>query len=1233
MVRLPRILVIVLFGTTLAAAENRIRRAVDSRTVTLRNHFVPSVRAQSDLGPVLSSTSINYATLRLKPAAGLEQFLADQRNPSSPDYHRWLTPEQFAERFGVSSDDLAKIVSWLQAQGLQVHDVARGHHWITFSGTVERMNRAFHTTIHRYQVNGETHFAPATDLAVPLAFEDVVSGVDGLDDSNLRPLLQLETSRREPFSSQFTTGGSRYLAPDDFATVYNVTPLYNAGFDGTGQKIAVIGRSAIDLANVRRFRQAFSLPPNDPQLVLFGPDPGITSSVIESDLDLEWAGAVARHATLLYVYASSVITAAQYAIDRNLAPVITFSYGGCEAYNSPALRAVAQQANAQGITWVSASGDWGAATCDLSAPTPQASKGPMATFPASIPEITAVGGTEFDDDTVTQYWAQSNTVNGSSALSYVPERAWNDTGDRNDLSASGGGPSTLFSKPAWQSGAGVPSDNARDTPDVAFAASPQHYAYIIYSGGSLVHVGGTSVASPAFAGMLALLNHYLVANGIQTQPGLGNINPKLYRLAQAGTHIFHDITTGNNFVPCTQGSPGCAASGMGFAAGPGYDLATGLGSVDAYSLVTGWKTGTSTNTTLTVSPAAVALSDVVQLIATVTAASGSPGGSVTFLANDIALATAPLTLFGVATISVPAATLAAGDGTITAVYAGDPVFDESSGTALLHLNLPASGSLVIPFVSPNPVPKAGPYWPYAVSLTEKAGVATTLTSFTVNGVPQNLALWTSTKIPANGTVMANLMATGLTVPMNRTFVFAGRDADGRTWVQSITVPFVPTSGTELVPAIIFSGAPAIVHPDLHGDPACQWRQRLTLQETGGFLVQLVSLVVDSVNLSSKIQPLFGTTRLAPYGVFEADFCWDSLGVTSPKTMQLSGLSEVGTAVTAWVTTSFATASSTPAEFSVSSTALDLPPDGVGSVDLRFAGSNVPWTASVSPSNRTSRWLTLSRSEGSGAGSIVVRSSAAGLSSGVYRAVLSIQAPDAVPPVISVPVTMVVGASSTMSITGVGVDGSSAFAFAPGMQVTVNGAGLASDSLFTTRTPLPFSLAGVSATVNGVSAPIFSVAPDQITLQIPYETGLGTAVLAINNNGQIASYSLPVAVAAPALYSLSIDNTVGARDIARAGDVMTMFFTGAGDLSPSLPTGATPSAATAIRNLPQPRLPVTLTVGGESASILFAGNASGLVGITQINFSLPADLPPGPQPVIVGVGSAKSQPVSLTISPL
>ncbi len=527
---------------------------------------------------------LDMLTVLLKPSAtqqaALDQLLADQQNPSSPDYHRWLTPEQFANRFGASTGDIAKIQAWLESQGLRINDIGRGRGWITFSGTAESVAGAFRTEIHRYVANGESHFANATDPAIPEAFAGIIGAINGLNDFAPASLRSL----RKPLYND--SGGNHFLAPGDIATIYDIQPLYNEGIDGTGQSIAIIGASDINLADVQSFRKQYGLPPHDPQLILVGGDPGKNGAELEADVDLEWSSAIARNATIFYVYARNFLTAGQYAVDQNLAPVISASFGYCEHEIVPAFRSVVQQASAQGITWVSSSGDAGAAGCDHNSYVSQATRGLSVNFPASVPEITAVGGTTFAEGQG-NYWSPVNTATGGSALSYMPETGWNDISLLNELWSTGGGSSVFFSKPAWQQGPGMPADGARDVPDVALAASFLHDGYLAVSEGTTLAAGGTSVGAPEFAGIVALLNHSL-SQGAATAGRLGNINPALYRLAQTTSNVFHDITTGNNIVPCAQGSPDCTTGFFGYTAGSGYDLVTGLGSVDAYKLVTMW---------------------------------------------------------------------------------------------------------------------------------------------------------------------------------------------------------------------------------------------------------------------------------------------------------------------------------------------------------------------------------------------------------------------------------------------------------------------------------------------------------------------------------------------------------------------------------------------------------------------------------------------------------------------
>ncbi len=630
-----------------AAAQDRIQGPVaDGKTVVLPNSVPPSATRATDLGRMEQDARITGITLMLAPsdAQGLElvRFLEAQRNPASPDYRNWLTPEQYGDRFGLSENDFGAVRSWLEAGGFAIEGKARARNWILFSGMVADIERAFHVGLHRLDLDGEPHFANTEEIQLPAALTGIVAGVRGFDDFRPKPLHTGISTKPDMDAA----GGVHYLAPADFATIYDIQNLYNAGYDGTGQTLAIAGQSDVNLNDLRAFRAQFSLPAKDPQLVLTGSDPGSTAGdQTEATLDLEWSGAVAKNATIIYVYSKNVFQSLQYAIDQNLAPVISVSYGGCELQVSGTYRTLAQQANAQGITWITAAGDSGPAGCDASGEA-QATNGVSAAFPADIPEVTAVGGTEFNEGTGF-YWQAQNKAGSESAVSWIPEKAWNDTALGDGLAAGGGAPSLIYAKPWWQAGAGVPNDQARDVPDVSLAASGAHDAYVLYVRSQLVGVGGTSAASPSFAGIVAILNQYLVAKGSIPKPGLGNINPALYNLAQNATDLFHDVVSGNNVVPCVAGSKGCINGSEGYSAGVGYDLASGLGSVDAYNLVTRWTSVPAvagTTIALTATPASIAPTASIQLTATVTSLSGSnaPAGTVSFTVGSTVLGSANL---------------------------------------------------------------------------------------------------------------------------------------------------------------------------------------------------------------------------------------------------------------------------------------------------------------------------------------------------------------------------------------------------------------------------------------------------------------------------------------------------------------------------------------------------------------------------------------------------------------
>ena len=605
-----------MFSAKLAFAD-RIPQAIDNTSMwRLRGSVTPLARPELDRGKVDAALQMQGMKLifSLTPAqqSALDLLLKEQQDPASLNYHRWLTPEQYADGFGLSPADSQRVTQWLRQQGFRDVTLARSRTWIAFSGSAAQVESVFHTTIHQYVVNGTLHYANTSEPSLPSAFRGVVLGITALNDFRPRP-RSIVKHVHPNFTSEIS--GKHFLAPDDFATIYDIQGLYASGITGVGQSVAIVGQSDLskdtnhgNQYDVVTFRNVSNLPAASLQVILVpgDNDPGIVKGdVDEANLDVEWAGAVAKDATLIYVNSQNALfNSMQYVVDQNLAPIISVSYGLCEAQLSSSdvstLTALTQQANTQGQTVVASSGDSGPADCDYSTdpnnPVKIATHGYAVDIPASLPYVTGMGGTEFsegDATGATQYWSGTNNGNNGSALSYIPEMVWNDTVINGFLAASGGGVSKLFSKPSWQTGTGVPADGQRDVPDLAFSASADHDGYLICSQSSCVTgyrksdqtltvIGGTSAATPTFAAIVALIVQ-------KTNDPQGNVNQYLYSLAASSPNAFHDITTGNNMVPCTSGSKNCPASGMiGYSAGPGYDLTTGLGSVDAGALVAAW---------------------------------------------------------------------------------------------------------------------------------------------------------------------------------------------------------------------------------------------------------------------------------------------------------------------------------------------------------------------------------------------------------------------------------------------------------------------------------------------------------------------------------------------------------------------------------------------------------------------------------------------------------------------
>jgi subtilase family serine protease len=459
----------------LAEAPDRIAGTINSsKMVPLPSQVQHRALPKYDQGRVDGSFQLNGVKLAIVPSPSqvkaLKQLLEEQQDPKSPNFHKWLTPQQYADRFGLSQNDTLKISAWLKSRGLTAVGVANGRDWINFSGTASQIESAFRTEIHRYNVKGEVHFANSTAPSIPAALSGIASGFLGLDDFRPKPMIKKAVPRARtarPGYSDPSTGVGDFLAPNDIATIYDLGPLYTAGIDGTGEKLLIVGQTDVYLADLVNFRAGFSLPAiysgctatsgvltscttsstANFQYILDpngGGDPGVsTNDLSEADLDLEWSAATARGAQIIFYNSTNVFTSLLDAIDNAtvLAPVISISYGNCEWALGGALLTTSSgpglleagmiKANALGITILNSSGDSGSAECD---PDPDDSEniatgGLSVSYPASSPEVTGVGGTAIVYPTgfSTTYWGTDNTTNdGGTAISYPPETAWND---------------------------------------------------------------------------------------------------------------------------------------------------------------------------------------------------------------------------------------------------------------------------------------------------------------------------------------------------------------------------------------------------------------------------------------------------------------------------------------------------------------------------------------------------------------------------------------------------------------------------------------------------------------------------------------------------------------------------------------------------------------------------------------------------------------------------------------
>ncbi|OLD83097.1 MAG: peptidase S53 [Acidobacteria bacterium 13_1_20CM_58_21] len=764
-------------------AQERAERVTaeidDTERTAIQGSQPPMARPENDAGRMAVGTKLEGISIVLSRTvtqeAALQALIAAQQDPTSPSYHKWLTPEEFAARFGVADTDIAKIQSWLEKHGFTVDSISRSKNRIIFSGTVEQVESAFGTELHYYKVNGEAHFAPSRDISMPVAVSSVVQTVTNL--STFRPKPHVRFMSPQPaVSPNFSSGqsGNHFLTPKDVATIYDINPAYHAGYTGTGQAIAVVGQSSILLSDIEHFQTAAGFTPlKDPTLVLV---PGSGTAMVrtgdegESDLDLEYSSTIANGATIYFVYVGNnanynVFDAIQYAVDNKIAPVISVSYGLCEAglgqtgYSS--LNLFLAQAATQGQSVIAASGDSGSTDCyGVMGLTTAQQEALAVDFPASSQYVTGMGGSEFLAPDVaasnTTYWqAGSGSDVVSSALSYIPEQVWNDDSSQAGLSSGGGGVSVLTARPSWQTGVtGIPSGNFRLMPDISLSSSPNNAGYLYCSSDSTTRVtgscangfrdsnntnltvaGGTSFAAPIFAGMLAIIN------GKLNSTGQGVVNRTLYALAANSTTYaaaFHDITSGGN--QCTAGTTYCSTAGTSeYPATTGFDEASGLGSIDFFNLLTVWP-GSSTvlvpsKTTLsaaTATPAAGA-NDAI----TITVASGSssstatPTGTLT-IAVDGTTQTSSLALVNGAAVYT-FSSMTTDSHTITATYSGDSVYASSSSS----LTVTVAANKAFKLAATSVTVSAGNAGTSTVTVTPQSGYTGTV-AWTISSSPSLL---------------------------------------------------------------------------------------------------------------------------------------------------------------------------------------------------------------------------------------------------------------------------------------------------------------------------------------------------------------------------------------------------------------------------------------------------------------------------------------------------------------
>lgn len=787
-------------SSVVSAPRPLITQALDeTRLTVLKGNTHRLARPEFDLGAAPATLPMERMLLVLKRSdeqeTALRKLLDDQQDKHSPNYHKWLTPEQFGVQFGPTDTDLEIITSWLESHGFQVGST-KGRTVLEFSGSASQVQDAFHTTIHKYIVDGEQHWANATDPSIPSALTPALAGVKTLHNFLKRPMVhladtyipaKLNAKSRPEFTS---STGLHALTPADYQVIYNATPILST-VSGAGITIAVVGRSNLfnggeDITN---FRSVFGIQGGNFTTVLNGPDPGDSggNEELEATLDASWSASVSPGASIDFVVSGSTNTtdgtdlSEAYIIENNLGSIMTESFGVCESTvtmtDAQATSLLAEQAAAQGITYMVSTGDTGAEGCDdLSETT--ATGGISVNVLASTPFTVALGGTMFNEHSSdATYWSTTNSNTLGSALEYIPEDVWNETcttacaSGQAPLAAGGGGASVYFNKPSWQQlgVTGTNNDTVRDIPDVSLTAAGHDFYILCLEAScvpdaqgfiSLAGVSGTSAAAPSFASIMALIdqnqgggqgvaNYVLYSLALEQQQK----NPPIVCDASNTTTppnsacVFNDVTSGNNSVPGETGYP----NGM-YAAAPGYDLASGLGSVNITNLVNAWKNATfnATSTTLTLNgsatPSPINHGTSVAVAGTVSSNSTTPTGDVSLIAATGPLGSlsnqtgvAQFTLAGGA-ISGATTVLPGGTYMVHAHYTGNSTFASSDSAGVQVTVKPEGSSTTISGLDPNSLPLTGGTYPFGSLIFVRADVVGT----SGQGVPTGSVTFTDT---------------------------------------------------------------------------------------------------------------------------------------------------------------------------------------------------------------------------------------------------------------------------------------------------------------------------------------------------------------------------------------------------------------------------------------------------------------------------------------------------------